>query len=58
VRLVLADAVFSWVQEVFRNVCNAGYEVVTGVLLKIHMPKASAVAGEISLAEDVHVWGT
>ena len=54
----MADAVFSWVQEVFRNVCNAGYEVVTGVLLKIHMPKASAVAGEISLAEDVHVWGT
>jgi hypothetical protein len=45
----------------FRNVCNAGCEVVTGMLLKIHMfwdvmPKASVIAGEISLAEDVHVW--
>jgi len=40
---------------VFRNICNAGFEVVTGVVLKIHMPKASVIAGEISLAEDV--WG-
>jgi len=43
---------------VFRNVCNAGCEVVTGVLLKIHMPKTSVFAGEISLVEDVHVWWT
>jgi len=42
---------------VFRNVCNADYEVVTGVLLKIHMPKSSVIAGEIGLAEDVHLWG-